>query len=558
MIHRPGKMLSGIAAMLVVLLMVVSPSLAPLAGAPSGSRGADLRSFATPTAPTGVFLNYNFSNVIYIYWSHVIVSPTVSTYDVFQASYSGSCGTYSKIGNAAVSGPYAQQFNATGLAPLTTYCFKVSAYNGAWGPNSTAIRGTTLGGGPTQVMGFTAVTYNSTAITLNWIDQAGISFYTEYEGSTCGALANTRSVADNYSAMWTGLTPLTTYCFAVSATNGNGTGATSTPATATTARAAPGPVTGLTYKNLTAYPLPSGYTAYRVTLLWTASSTATTYWITSGCVFTNQTLGATSYLVTNLPTSTKCQFAVAAANSGGNSSVLAFENVTTLGSLPLTVSSVSVLTQTNFASQPISWTAPTYASGYVIYWGLSCYGLTSNATSATNYYIITGLAASTYYCVEVAGTNTVGQGANSTPATFTSLPLPPGQVQGLDIIGFGQTWVYLSWNLIGSATEYTVVGFNAACSSSVGSDTTIATDYNFTGLTNDTRYCFEVYAVNAGGSGNYSSPVLITTGVGDCVGCSGGAGLLTSTDYIILGVVIILVVSLVAVAAYMRSPHRHR
>ncbi|HWB68336.1 MAG TPA: fibronectin type III domain-containing protein, partial [Mycobacteriales bacterium] len=168
----------------------------------------------------------------------------------------------------------------------------------------------------------------------------------------------------------------------------------------------------------------------------------------------------------------------------------------------------------------LSWSAPASdggspITGYVVqdstdggaHW-------TSVATAAGTSTTVTGLVAGTAYVFRVAAVNAAGTGpfsAASAPVTPTAVA--PGAPTGVTATaGDGQATV--SWTPPSNNGGSAVTGYDVQYSSDGGSNwtsasnafhTSTATTQTVTGLANGTSYVFRVAALNAAGTGAYST-----------------------------------------------------
>ena len=158
----------------------------------------------------------------------------------------------------------------------------------------------------------------------------------------------------------------------------------------------------------------------------------------------------------------------------------------------------SAITQT---SATLSWTA---ASGPVDYYRVykdgSIYTNKTNNTSIT----ITGLQASKTYSFKVEAVKKNGEDTFS-QYSFTMLPAVPVAPTGLTSSAITQTSATLTWAATPGATSYKVYRTGTFYADSTTNTAPI------TGLTADTTYSFRVSAVNAGGEGNKSTALSVTT-----------------------------------------------
>lgn len=163
----------------------------------------------------------------------------------------------------------------------------------------------------------------------------------------------------------------------------------------------------------------------------------------------------------------------------------------------------------------LSWTAGSGATSYNVYRGTSSGGESSTAiaTGVTGTtYTNTGLTSGTKYYFEVAAVNSAGTSGKSNEASATpTAPTAPAAPSGL-AASAGNAQVSLSWASSSGATSYDVYrGTSSGGESSTPVATGIATtSYTNTGLTNGTKYYFEVAAVNSVGTSGKSSEVSAT------------------------------------------------
>ncbi|NDD55718.1 BspA family leucine-rich repeat surface protein, partial [bacterium] len=129
---------------------------------------------------------------------------------------------------------------------------------------------------------------------------------------------------------------------------------------------------------------------------------------------------------------------------------------------------------------------------------------------------VTGLTPQTAYIFQVAAVNAAGQGSYSASSTSVTPYTTPGAPSGVSAAS-GNTQVLLSWTAPtdnGGAliTDYSIQyksGSGAWITFSEGVST--STSAVVTGLVNGTEYTFQVAAINAAGTGSYSTSSLGVT-----------------------------------------------
>ena len=239
--------------------------------------------------------------------------------------------------------------------------------------------------------------------------------------------------------------------------------------------------------------------------------------------FAHTASSATSRTVTGLTNGTSYVFRVAHVSAGVNglysNSSPAYIPFTT----PLAPTGLSG-TRGN-TEVALTWTAPTSNNGrdisdYVVQfssnngtsWATFSDGV-STATSAT----VTGLTNGTSYLFRVAAVNLAGTGtysANSSALIPATVPNAPTALTAT----FGSTSVALAWTAPSTGgtaiTDYVVQYSTDNSNWTTFSDTVSTTaSVTVTGLTNYSTYYFRVAAINAVGTGAYSSSVTSVPGV---------------------------------------------
>ncbi|MEY9858118.1 chitinase [Catenulispora sp. GAS73] len=170
-----------------------------------------------PPVPTGLAVSGTTSSSVSLSWS---ASSGATGYNVYRGG--------SKV--ASVSGT---SYTDSGLSASTSYSYTVTATNSAGeSAQSGAVTGTTTGGGPSvppTPSGLSVSGTTSSSVSLSWSASSGATGYNVYRGgSKVGSVSGT-SYTDS------GLSPSTTYSYAVSATNSAGESAKSSAVSATTA-----------------------------------------------------------------------------------------------------------------------------------------------------------------------------------------------------------------------------------------------------------------------------------------------------------------------------------
>src|SRR5271168_579111 len=157
----------------------------------------------------------------------------------------------------------------------------------------------------------------------------------------------------------------------------------------------------------------------------------------------------------------------------------------------------------------LNWATSSGASGYYVKRSTITGGpYTQVSTQSGLSWTDTGVTNGTKYFYVVSAYNSAGQSANSAEASATPVLPAPAAPTGLSAAA-GSVQVSLSWTASATATSYHVKR-----SASSGAETQIAapasTSYTDTGLSNGTKYYYEVSAVNSGGESGNSPEVSAT------------------------------------------------
>jgi predicted phage tail protein len=445
---------------------------------------------------------------------------TITDY-IVQSSTDGSTWTTFADGLSM-----ATSTTVTGLSNGTSYTFRVAAVNamgtGEYSTVSGSLTPATTPDAPTAVTG----SIGSTQVTVSWTapsSNGGASIYdyviqySSNSGTTWTTFADGTSASTSTTV--TGLTNGTSYVFQVAATNAAGTGTYSAASSSVAPVATPGTPASL-----------SGVAGNaQVALSWTAptsdggsaltdyivqySSNSGSTWTT----FADGTTTSTNATVTGLTNGTSYTFRVAAMNVAGAGTYSSASSAVTPLTTPGTPTGATAVVGN--AQINLSWTAPTsdggsaltdyiveYSSNSGSTWAAFADG-TSTATSAT----VPGLTNGTSYTFRVAAVNGLGAGSYSTASNAVTAASTPGVPTGVSGTR-GNTQVAVTWSAPASNGGSAISDYIVQYSSNSGSTwttfsdgTSTTTSATVTGLANGTGYTFRVAAVNAIGTGTYSS-----------------------------------------------------
>ena len=432
-------------------------------------------------------------------------------------------------------------FTDSDRTPGTTRYYRVRARNSTGpGPWTTPVSGTTLTGNtPGAPRNLTALGVGRTAILLDWdaplptgtaITQYQIQVLTSTGGLwvTVGTTLGTRTTFTD-----TGLATGTTRSYRVRAHNAVGPGPWAYRTGTTSAGNKPGAP-----RDLTAEAEGSS----TIELEWfepldSGSATVTGYWIE-----TSADGGATwdvlesshpveYYTHTGLSSGTTRHYRVAAVNRHGAGS-WSNEAHATISRLPGQPTRLTARAR-GTSIIDLDWGPPTTGAGgitgYRIEYSSTGTGgwrvLEANTRTRTTAYTDSDLDPGTKRYYRVAAINSAGRGEWSRVASETTDATKPGAPTGLRAVPSGvggRTQLLLTWTRPSSDGGSPITGYVIEVSSNrsggwrtlVPNTGSTRTSYPHTGLTPDTTLYYQVAAINAEGTGRYSSVATGTTNAG--------------------------------------------
>jgi len=181
-----------------------------------------------PGAPTGLWALAASSSRIDLDWNSNPESD-LDHYNVYRSTTSGFTPDF---GNP-VRSPSSSDYSDTGLAPSTTYYYRVTAVDRSGnesGP-SVEVSATTLPSidniPPDPPTGLSAAPISSSQISLNWADnpENDLDYYNIYRSTTSGFTPDFGNPVGSASLSYypdAGLTPITTYYYKVTAVDKSG------------------------------------------------------------------------------------------------------------------------------------------------------------------------------------------------------------------------------------------------------------------------------------------------------------------------------------------------
>src|SRR5208283_874832 len=271
-----------------------------------------------PIAPTGLTATAGNASVK-LSWT---ASAGATSYNVYRGTTAGGEST-----TALATGITATSYTDTTASNGTIYYYKVAAVNaGGTSPLSSEVSATPEPSAPIAPTGLTATAGNA-SVKLSWTASGGATSYNVYRGTTASGEATPALATGITATSYTDTTASngTIYYYKVAAVNAGGTSPLSSEVSATPGGSVP--------------PVPRGLTAMagdaEVTLIWAASSGATSYGLYRGTTpdGEGQTPIATGivgtfYSDTGLTNGTTYYYKVAAVDSSGTSALSAQASAT--------------------------------------------------------------------------------------------------------------------------------------------------------------------------------------------------------------------------------------
>ncbi len=434
--------------------------------------------FAKPDIPSGFTVTAVSPTQINLYWSAVVGATGYKIYkgDVYLKSVTDTTAA------------------DTGLTPDTDYLYSVSAYDGSGNESARTIQlsATTQITAPPVPVGLMVTAISQSQINLTWTASAAATGYKIYKGNVYIKAVTTTAASD------TGLTPDTSYCYAVTAYDASGNeSARTTQLCATTNIAAPPVPTGLTV---------TAVSDSRISLTWTGAVGATGYRVyKAGEKLTDVT--TTSAADNGLMASTLYCYSVSSFDALNNESVAGSQVcAATLNPPPADPANLTTFIESS-SKVILNWSASVGAAEYYIYRN----GVKIAASSGTTY-TDTGATANAQNIYKVASVDASGSessGALNQVTINTALTVPT-----------------MSSATANTASRITIVWANSGGTGVAGykiyrngtSVQTIPTAGTLTyadgtGLSASTQYCYRVSATDAAGkeSAQSSASLCATT-----------------------------------------------
>jgi len=468
-----------------------------------------------PAAPSGLTATPLSSTSINLQWTD---NATNETGFVLERSATSAASGFEVIQETAAD---ASSFEDTGLAPNTTYYYRVMATNAVDDSDYTStVEAKTLDVAPEPPSGLQITAKTSSTITLSWADNSDNETGFVLEKSSTSAtddfepLTTTAPNVITYEA--TGLSPNTTYYFRIKAINGVGESIVAA-------------VTGKTDDVAPVAPSElqiAAKTSSTITLSWTDNSDNETAFVVERSLtsaseeFTpikTTAANAVSFEDTNLSSNTPYYYRVKATNAVGDSDYISVSGKTN-DVAPTTPSGLQI-TSKDAHTINLKWTDNSDNEvDFVLEKSVTSAssGFTPEATlpANTTTYQDSDLISNTTYYYRIKATNAVGESGYSAAVagkTDIDKPLTPTNLSAGEITtsSIALSWTDNSTNEAGfelvrslqSTTGYVLVA-------ELPANTTAFVDED---LASNTTYFYKVRAINKDGASPYGNTVSPTT-----------------------------------------------
>jgi titin len=467
------------------------------------SNEATATTLSNPPAPPGSLTAVPMSNTkIRLAWTDS--SDNETGFRIVRKNSAG--GAFVEI---ATLGENVKSFVDSSLAPLTTYYYRIRAFNsGGNSSYSNETHATTFPNPPNAPGNLTAAAASSKGINLAWADQSNneTGFKIERKIGANGTFAEISVVGANVTSFAdAGLSQLTEYFYRVRAFNSGGNSDYSNAASATTLPNPP-----VAPRGLVAIPV-----SYRkANLLW-ADNSDNEAGFKIERRFSNlayqeiAVIGAnvTSYADSSLTGNTTYFYRMRAFNSGGHSSYSAEATATTLPNPPAAPDSLTA-TAVSHSKINLKWKDNANdETGFRIERKISAAGTYKQIATVganTKSFFDTNLFTNTVYFYRVRALNTGGYSDFSNEANTVTLPRPPGNLIAATISRhrIDLAWADSSNNENGFKIERRLADSAYAEIASVDANVKSFADSS---LAVNTVYFYRIRAFNTGGHSSYTT-----------------------------------------------------
>jgi hypothetical protein len=482
-----------------------------------------------PDAPTNLVASSITSSGFRLAWTAPAYSGgrNISNFSVEVSTNNGS--TWRSVKPTAST---SLSYTVSGASPGTRYLVRVAAINAIGASENLTGEVTTVAVAPWAPRSLVVSNLAAKSLTLSWRlpSSNGGASITDYKiefssdnGVTWRAIPHTAS--SNLAFNVTGLSPVRSYRFKVSAINSRGTGPASSIVSATTTAAAPSVPRSIAASSVSSsgaflsWVSPSNaggasVTDYRVE---TSRDNGNSWQLVRKSVSTSTTL-----TLSGLAAETDYLARISAQNSAGLGSTaqVGFRTLSGAPSAPTNLRSTDVTGTTAV----ISWNLPPSNGGraitnYQVEVSSNCSTYTTLRRTASNSlaHNVTNLNPGTKYCFRVSTITSLGTSTASRVLTITTQGDAPSAPTRLAVRA-AATQVTLSWRAAAVSNGGPVRDYIVEYSRNGGASWTNVTkpastslSLSVTGLRRSTNYLFRVYAVNDVGSSPASVNLAVTT-----------------------------------------------
>jgi hypothetical protein len=433
-------------------------------------------------------------------WS---ASTGATSYTIQRASDSGFSSvlqTYSGVGGTSTI--------ITGLTPITTYYYRIAAYNSiTLGNYSSGISVTTILAIPATPTDFSGNSITDTSHNLTWSSTGADSFIIEkYTDPGFSILDISYHNISSSPYTITGLNPGSTNYYKIAAKNTAGISAFSSGIDVITLS---NPPTDLSSTDIS---------TNRVILQWTAPNGATGYVIerSSSNLFTSidqtYTTTDTSRNITSLSGGTTYYFRIASTNRSGKSTNSDGVEILTIPEAPNDLSANDI----SINSIKLIWTGTTGSESYLIERSSNNFtSVDETYTSTDTSTNITSLSGGTTYYFRIASINNTGTSYKSSSISALTIPETPSDISSSSVTNIS---LRLSWTPKTGANSY-YIQETSGNSFAIIDNTYNTTDssINITGLCGNQPYKFRIASINTSGQSNYTIHDVTTSPNGSLI-----------------------------------------
>jgi hypothetical protein len=500
--------------------------MAALGSAPWAVPGLELRPAASAPVISAVTSSGIMATSATITWTTDQPSSSQVEYGT-----TTSYGTLSALSSALVT---SHSVTLTGLTAGTSYNFAVLSTDAAGTATSANFTFSATASVP-LISAVTASAITTASATITWTTDQPSSSQAEYGTTTgYGSLSAVGSaLVTAHTVTLSGLTPGTTYYYAVLSTDAAGA-ATSANFTFSTTESVP------VISAVTA----SAITTTSATITWTTdqpSSSQVGYGTTTGygslSAVGSALVTSHSVTLTGLTPGTTYDYDVLSTDSAGTATSANFTFVT---STPVPTISAVASSGITATSATITWTTDQPSSSQVEYGTTTGYGALSALGSAlvTSHSVtLTGLTPGTTYDYAVLSTDSAGTATSANFIFATSTPVPT--ISAVASSGITANSATIAWTTDQPSSSQVKYGTTTSYGSlsSLGSSPVTSHLVTLTGLTAGTTYNYAVLSADSAGTATsanftFSTSAIAQTGpisaVGGAHNNSGSSGVPTS------------------------------